>query len=77
VSDLWALTPITEEDYARVVGFIEAQRGAWERLAAAGLEDLIHHLRAAGYQPYTTEDRADVAAGHDTLDSAELVVSCR
>jgi hypothetical protein len=77
VSDLRALTPVTEDDYARVLEFLEAERGTWERLTAAGLQELIDHLSAAGYQPYAAEERADVAVGHGILDSAEVVVSCR
>jgi hypothetical protein len=77
VSDVRELAPVTEEDFARVSDFIEAHRAAWERSAASGLRDLIRHLGSAGYQPHTSEERPDAAAGHGTLDPREVIVSGR
>jgi hypothetical protein len=77
VSDVRALAPVTEEDFARVLDFIEAHRATWEALAAAGLQELVRHLRAAGCQPSTVEERPDVASGRGALEAGEVVVSGR
>jgi hypothetical protein len=77
VSDVRELAPVTEEDFARVLDFIETHRATWEGLAARGLRELIQHLAAGGYRPHTTEERPDAAAGGGSVDIDEVVVSGR
>jgi hypothetical protein len=77
VSDLRALAPVTEEDFARVIDFIEAQRPTWAGLASTGLQELVRQLRDAGYQPRTSKERPDVVSGRETLEPRVLLVTGR
>lgn len=77
MSDVRALAPVTEEDFARVLEFIEAHRATWEGLLATGLQELRRHLRSAGYQAHSGEERPEEATGRGALDARELVVSGR
>jgi hypothetical protein len=77
VSDVRALAPVTEEDFARVRDFIEAHRQIWEGMAATGLQELVGHLGDAGYQVLMNADRPDVARGRSAVEAGEVLISSR
>jgi hypothetical protein len=77
VHDVRALAPVTEEDFARIHEFIEAHRATWEGFAATGLQEVLRHLRGAGYRSNTGEERPAVACGRGALEAGEVVVSGR
>jgi hypothetical protein len=77
VSEVRALTPITEEDYARVRDYIMANRAGWERHLTAGLQELVNHLGVDGYVPSAAEERPYAMAGRGTVGAREVLVSDR
>lgn len=77
MSDVPDLSPVTEDDYARVLDYITACRPEWESQLQSGLADLTGHLAAAGYQPFIAEERSDLAAGSGDLEPGAVLVSAR
>jgi hypothetical protein len=77
MSDIRALTPVTEKDYARVHDHITANRAAWELHLAAGLRELTGHLAVTGYAPLTADQRPDAMAGYGAIGTREVAVSAR
>jgi hypothetical protein len=77
VSDMPDLSPVTEDDYARVLDYLTARQPERESQLQSGLADLTTDLVAAGYEPTTATDRPDLAIGREHLDSRAVLVSAR
>jgi len=77
VSDVPDLSPVTEDDYARVLDYLTTRQPERESQLRSGLADLTAHLVAAGYQPRTATDRPDLAIGRGHLESGSVLVSAR
>lgn len=77
MSEIRALIPVSEDDYAQVHAYISANRPAWEEQLETGLQTLIDLLRRGGFTSFTTAQRSNVAAGHAALRADEVLVSAR
>lgn len=77
MSEIRGLAPVSEEDYAQVQAYIDANRSIWEQELERGLQELIVLLRRAGFTPSTTAQRSDVARGHGALRTDEVLLAAR
>jgi hypothetical protein len=77
VSDVPDLSPVTEDDYARILDYITTCRPEWESQLQSGLAHLTGHLAAASYQPIIAEERSDLAAGSGDFEPGTVLVSAR
>lgn len=77
MSDVPDLSPVTEDDYARILDYLTTCRPEWESQLESGLVDLTGLLAAAGYQPILAEERADLAAGSMDFEPGTVLVSAR
>jgi hypothetical protein len=77
VSEMPNLSPVTEDDYARVLDDLTIHRPKWEAQLRSGLADLTAHLAVAGYQPTDATQRPDLATGCGDLEPRTVLVSAR
>ena len=77
MSDLSDVSPVTEEDYARIRDYLVAHRDQWEARLGSGLRELTGFLGAAGYLAETGIQRPETMAGRGDLGPDVVVVSGR
>jgi hypothetical protein len=77
VSDVPDLSPVTEDDYVRVLDYLTTCRSEWESQLQSGMADLTGHLAAAGYQPITATGRPDLAIGRADVEPRTVLASAR
>jgi hypothetical protein len=77
VSELPDLSPVTADDYARVLDYISTCQPEWESQLQSGLAGLTGHLADAGYQPSTAIERPDLAIGRGDIQPGTVLVCAR
>lgn len=68
MSGISTLAPTTEDDYARIAGYIANQRGAWQEHLETAYRELEDVLEDAGYE---------ATSGEQLPGDAQVAVSCR
>lgn len=77
MSDVPDLSPVTEDDYARILDYLTTCRPERESQLQSGLADLTTHLAAAGYEPITTTERPDLVIGRGDFGPGTVLFSAR
>ncbi len=74
--DVRSLAPLTEADFKQVEEYVRSCRHLWEQHLDEGMAALTGHLAAAGYTPFTAEQR-DLNGRPGALGAREVVASGR
>ncbi len=77
MSDLPDLSPVTEDDYVRVLDYLTARKPEWESELQSGLAGLAGHLATNGYPAVTPIERPDLAIGRGDIEPTTVLVSAR
>ncbi|WP_239345567.1 MULTISPECIES: hypothetical protein [unclassified Frankia] len=71
------LSPVTEDDYANVLGHLVSHRDEWTAQLRAGQRDLADHLGTAGYKSFLAEERPNTMDGNGDIEPGTVVVDAR
>jgi hypothetical protein len=75
--DLSDLSPVSDDDYARILAHLGSRRDEWESGLRSGQRALAKHISAAGVKACLAEERPDTMAGHGDIEPATVVIDAR